>query len=171
MLIGTSLVRGVSRVVNKEGVDAVGYIYPGMDIPYIRSRINTCMPKIKPKHILLQCGGNDLDNGESPPEVERQYQALIDTVKREAPHATITISAIPPRKRLHSLNSKIDQFNLFLQNLSQRLSNVLFVRLCPANESSYKRDMVHFNSVGVQTFGQNIVRHVHFRLQNQNRNR
>ena len=27
------------------------------------------------------------------------------------------------------------------------------------------------NSVGVQTFGQNIVRHVNFRLQNQNRNR
>ena len=53
-VIGSSIVRGVGLGLNKRGVDAVTYTYPGYEVPQITERISCILTKAYQP--VLQCG-------------------------------------------------------------------------------------------------------------------
>ena len=99
VIIGTSLVRGVSSNLHKRNIDNVSYCYPGAEIPTIRSRINSVLPRNStPRQVFLQAGGNDLESHPAD-QVIKQYDKLIHQVKSRCSNATtILLGRIPPRR-------------------------------------------------------------------------
>ena len=61
------------------GLDAVTYTYPGYEVPQITERISSILMKAyQPDTVVLQCGGNDLQNNRPPAEVMAQIDILVD---------------------------------------------------------------------------------------------
>ena len=97
-VIGSSIVRGVGLGLNKRGVDALTFTYPGCEVPQITARISSILTKAyQPDTVVLQCGGNDLQNNRPPAEVIEQIDILVKEVKRCRPGATVVVNKIPPR--------------------------------------------------------------------------
>ena len=61
IVIGTSLVRGLSLELNKLGHDAIGYTNPGCRIEHIMPRVNGMVPHKFVGTLLLLCAGNDCE--------------------------------------------------------------------------------------------------------------
>ena len=95
VVIDSSLTRGLSTELNTNGVDSIGFVYPGSTIPRLRRQINQ-IGLSKTEQVVVLCGGNDLDTM-SPATVVKNYDAMIHDIKRHAPSATIHVINIPPR--------------------------------------------------------------------------
>ena len=165
LIIGTSLVRGVSSNLHKRNIDNVSYCYPGAEIPTIRSRINSVLPRnSRPRQVFLQAGGNDLESHPAD-QVIKQYDKLIHQVKSRCSNATtILLGRIPPRRH-PALTDKIKKVNTYLNNRGVKGDNVKFVDCCPSFPSQFSRDRVHFNSEGAKVYADKLACHViHFQL-------
>ena len=161
-LIGTSLIRGASSNLNSHGVDTIAYTYPGMDLNYIKSRIRfLCSNKTQhPKNIILQCGGNDLEDHE-PSRVVQSYESLIAEVRKYLPTSIITVSAIPPRRHNSRILESIAKVNTYLKNRGKQEDGVLYLDCVPKSYNlHFKRDHVHFNPEGVQVYSAGLLKHL-----------
>ena len=160
VIIGTSLVRGVSSNLHKRNIDNVSYCYPGAEIPIIRSRINSVLPRNgRPRQVFLQAGGNDLESHPAD-QVIKQFDKLIHQVKSRCSNATtILLGRIPPRRH-PALTDKIKKVNTYLNNRGMRGDNVKFVDCCPSFPSQFSRDRVHFNSEGAKVYADKLACHV-----------
>ena len=66
-IIGTSLVRGLGTRLIKRGIQAITFMFPGAEIPVLRDRIPGILnSKYQSDIVVLQCGGNDAENGRPP---------------------------------------------------------------------------------------------------------
>ena len=82
LVVGTSLVRWLGSRLNNLGNSATAFIYPGCDIPYIRSRIQNKVPKQNPpERIISKCGGNDAEWVPAG-HVIYEYNRLVSEVRR-----------------------------------------------------------------------------------------
>ena len=92
-VIGSSVVLGVGLGLNKRGMDAVTFTYPGYEVPQITELISSILTKsYQPDTVVLQCGGNDLQNNRPPAEVMNQIDILVQEVKRCRPGATVVVN-------------------------------------------------------------------------------
>ena len=165
VIIGTSLVRGVSSNLHKRNIDNVSYCYPGAEIPTIRSRINSVLPRnSRPRQVFLQAGGNDLESHPTD-QVIKQFDKLIHQVKSRCSKATtILLGRIPPRRH-PALTDEIKKVNTYLNNRGMRGDNVKFVDCCPSFPSQFSRDRVHFNSEGAKVYADKLACHaINFQL-------
>ena len=152
VIIGTSLMRNSSAALNQRGIDASGYAYPGAQIPLVRGRISSILcPSRQPDNIVLQCGGNDAERRD-PVQIARQYESLIDTVRRTCPTSVIHVSKIPPRPRSENTNRSIKQVNAMLKDICTKKDMVEFIDICPTSRSEYRGDRVHFNKQGIASY-------------------
>ena len=56
-VIGFSIMRGVGSGLNKRGVDATTFTFPGCEVPQIRDRISSILTRsYQPDTVVLQCG-------------------------------------------------------------------------------------------------------------------
>lgn len=160
VIIGTSLTRGVGSRLQQHGVDAVCFTYPGCELPHIRSRVPHVLPSnSKPKHVILQCGGNDLER-QPADKVVHQYNCLVKEVRSRCPSAMITLSKIPPRRDNPATLNKIAMVNTYLENMGKRGNGVTCVEACPKAPHHFKSDKVHFNKEGTELYASNIVDHL-----------
>ena len=152
--------RGVSSNLHKRNIDNVSYCYPGAEIPTIRSRINSVLPRnSRPRQVFLQAGGNDLESHPAD-QVIKQYDKLIHQVKSRCSNVTtILLGRIPPRRH-PALTDKIKKVNTYLNNRGMRGDNVKFVDCCPSFPSQFSRDRVHFNSEGAKVYADKLACHV-----------
>ena len=170
VIIGTSLVRGVSTHLLKRGIDNACYTYPGADIPCIRSRVNHVLPRnSNPRQIVLQVGGNDLER-HAPHAVRRQYDSLISEVKRSCPKSSILLGRIPPRRHDGWTNNQIDKVNTYLEDRCKRGDDVHFVDSCPRFPMQFNRDRVHFSRSGCKVYADKLACSViNFQMDTRNR--
>ena len=157
IIIGTSLIKGAGGRLNKLGIPAECYSYPGSEIPRIRSRLKHVIPEPN-KHSLcvLQAGGNDAER--RPVEsVIAQYDTLIDEVRRCTPGTHIMISAIPPRRNNNLIINKIERLNAHLQQKCSRDQGLHYVQVYPDYVHWYKRDLVHFNRRGDNVYAERLA--------------
>lgn len=157
VVIGTSLTRGLGSELIKHGVDATCVTYPGSHIMHIRSRVGHILDKTRqPNQVVLQCGGNDLE--ELPPhKVISQYDSLISDVRKQCTNATIVLSTVPYRSDNVDTWLKIDKLNTYLENRGKRGDGVTCVDVVPNSLHYFKRDLVHFNQSGIRFYGQRLA--------------
>ena len=153
-VIGSSIVRGVCLGLNKRGVDAVTFTYPGYEVPQITERISSILNKsYQPDTVVLQYGGNDLQNNRPPAEVMNQIDILVQEVKRCRPGATVVVNKIPPRGHNDVLLQNISFVNNLINNMSNGGSqSVLCMDTCPKMFKYYANDEVHLNRSGKRFF-------------------
>ena len=157
VLIGTSLVRGQGSALNKAGVDAMCYTYPGCEIPFIRSRVRHILTEsMQPKKVHLLCGGNDASSRDSH-LIVKQYDDLIREVRKCCPGAQITVNTIPPRRRDRRVLERIEQVNTYLRNRGQRGDGVTCLDEQPHFPSHFSDDKVHFNNIGKATYAKQLA--------------
>ena len=155
-VIGSSLVRGLGNRLRQYGVDATTLAYPGATIPHIRSRLNHIFSTgAKPKEVVLQCGGNDLET-QPVDKVAFQYDCLIKDIKKHCPQASVFINRVPPRRRHVPTLRKIDNLNSILVSKSDPQNKILCIDPCPSMPAYFQRDNVHFNKRGVDMFAKNL---------------
>ena len=157
--IGTSLVKELH--LRTAGLNGLTYCYPGQQVPYITSRIEHILKDDYPDFVYLQCAGNDL---ESYPNswVIQEYELLIKTVRSLSPQSTIILGAVPLRGTDNELHTRIHMFNTYLLNRGKQADNVVYLNAAPIDLKHYKKDMVHFNSVGASIFENNIVKKIKY---------
>ena len=149
-VIGSSIVRGVGLGLNKRGVDAVTFTYPGCEVPQITERISDILTKAyQPDTVVLQCGGNDLQNNRTPSEVIHQIDILVNEVKRCCPGATVVVNKIPSRGHDDVLLNNISFVNDLISNLA---GDILCLDPCPKMFRYYANDEVHLNRSGKRFF-------------------
>ena len=153
-VIGSSIVRYVGLGVNKRGVDAVTFTYPGYEVPQITERISSILTKsYQPDTVVLQCGGNDLQNDRPPAEVMNQIDIPVQEVKRCRPGATVVVNKIPPRGHNDDLLQNISFVNNLINNMSSGGSqSVLCMDPCTKMFKYYANDEVHLNRSGKRFF-------------------
>ena len=146
--------RGVGLGLNKRVVDAVTYTYPGYEVPQITERISSILTKAyQPDTVVLQCGGNDLQNNRPPAEVMAQIDILVKEVKRCRPGATVVVNKIPPRGHDDTLLQNISFVNNLISNMARDDNqNVLCLDPCPKMFKYYAKDEVHLNRSGKRFF-------------------
>ena len=161
IVIGTSLVKGVGTHLNKRGINATTYCYPGADIPRVGRRLDTILPRhIKPSHVVLQMGGNDLE-AHPPAQVVQQYDRLIHEVKRRCPKSTtVFVNRIPPRGHDGRVRQGINMVNTFLRNRGKRGDGVKYIDSCPHFPAQFKRDRVHFSKSGSSDYADKLSCHL-----------
>ena len=119
-VIGSSIVRGVGSGLNKRGVDATTFTYPGCEVPQIRERIGSVLTRsYQPDTVVLQCGGNDLQNNRTPAETMEQIDILVKEVKRCRPGVIVMVNKIPPRGRDDTLLHNISSLNQLISNMAR----------------------------------------------------
>ena len=149
-VIGSSIVRGVGSGLNKRGVDATTFTYPGCEVPQIRERISSILTRsYQPDTVVLQCGGNDLQNNRTPAETMEQIDILVKEVKRCRPGVIVVVNKIPPRGRDDTLLHNISSLNQLISNMARDSNqNILCLDPCPKMFRYYAKDEVHLNRSG-----------------------
>ena len=88
--------------------------------------------------MVLQCAGNDVDNGHSVAQVVQQLDSLINDIKSCCPTADIIVNKIPPRGHNNKLLETIDIVNKYISAMSQaKNSRVFSSDACPKSYSYY----------------------------------
>ena len=163
-IIGTSLVRGLAHRVSKRGFSATSFMYPGSEIPVLRERVPDIFSNnYKPDVVVLQCAGNDVDNGHSVAQVVQQLDSLIYDIKSCCPTADIIVNKIPPRGHSNKLLETIDIVNKYISDMSQaKNSRVFSSDACPKSYRYYLKDEIHFNHKGKQFYAQEMLKVLNF---------
>ena len=153
-IIGTSLVRGLGPRLTRRGIDASTFVYRGQEIPAIGQQIPGILNKdFQPDIIILQCGGNDAENGRPPAQIVQQLDLLIREVKHCCPGARVVINKIPPRGRNEQLMNIISMINTFTSNLARdKRRRVHCSDTCPTSFRFYQADEIHFNNEGKKLY-------------------
>ena len=153
-IIGTSLVRGLRRRLTRRGIDASTFVYRGQEIPATGQQIPGILNKdFQPDIIILQCGGNDAENGRPPAQIVQQLDLLIREVKHCCPGARVVINKIPPRGRNEQLMNIISMINTFIYNLARdKRHRVHCSDTCPTSFRFYQADKIHFNNEGKKLY-------------------
>ena len=155
-VIGTSLTRGLGNKLVSRGISTTVHTYAGAEIPYIRSRVQNILPKDDShKVVLLQCGGNDVENYHVDRVID-QYEGLIKDVRIQCPNAEIVLSAIPPRRNNKATLRNIRYVNDYLRDRGMRKDGVKTIDVVPKLPRYFLRDQVHFNDKGKQLYADNI---------------
>ena len=159
-VIGTSMVRGVGGRLNRRGMDATSFVFPGYEIPLITERISGVLSRdYQPEVVVLQCGGNDLANNRPTAQVIRQLDSLVREVKRCCPWATIVVNKIPPRGRDERLLHNIPMVNTFISNMAR--DSKLCVYCCdpsPKMFKYYSKDEIHLNHSGKRFYAYELAK-------------
>ena len=145
--IGTSLVRGLAHRISKRGFSATSFMYPGCEIPVLRERVPAIFSSnYQPEVIVLQCAGNDVDNGHPVAQVIQQLDSLIHDIKSCCPNADIIINKIPPRGHNNELLETIEIVNKYISDMSgAKGSRVFCSDACPKSYRFFLKDETHFN--------------------------
>ena len=86
----------------------------------------------QPDVVVLQCGGNDAENGRPTAEVIQQFDVLIREVKRCCPRAEVIINQITPRGHNDELFNVIAMLNTYILNMAKdKRSRVHCSDACP----------------------------------------
>ena len=159
-IIGTSLVRGLGRRLVKRGLDVTCFMYPGAEIPMIQERVCSILNNdYQPDIVVLQCGGNDVQNRRHPAEVIQQMDNVIQEVKRCCNNAKVVVNSIPPRGHNNELLKTIFMVNTYITNMSkQRDQRVYCSDACPKMFRYFQKDEIHLNHPGKQFYANELYK-------------
>ena len=115
-MVGSSILR---EVKGTDIINGVVKSIPGGTINDVKKYISE--HKNKPKNIITQIGGNDLDNdGTTVESVTTQYELLLTETKNKFPESNVIISGLPPRFGNELIRTKVKDFNRNMKAWSEQ---------------------------------------------------
>ena len=115
-VVGSSILR---EVKGTDIINGVVKSIPGDTINDVKKYISE--HKNKPKNIITQIGGNDLDNdGTTVESVTTQYELLLTETKNKFPESNVIISGLPPRFGNELIRTKVKDFNRNMKAWSEQ---------------------------------------------------
>ena len=160
VVIGSSLVSGLGAKLSAEGVKATSYTHRGALIPRIRDHIPGILPtNSNPKSVVLLCGGNDSERYHSS-SVTKQYDELINDVRKRCPSARIILCKVPQRPGNERTVRNIKELNVFLDRKAKNDGTISTLEICPNISSFFKRDQLHLNSKGIKHAARELANHM-----------
>ncbi len=123
------------------------------DATYFADRI---VVPYKPRLVVVQAGGNDINNGKSPEQVLADFKAFVAKVRAKLPDARIAYLAMNPSPSRWSQREKQQQGNKLIKDFIAGEKNLDFidfwdVLLAPdgkPREDLFVADRLHNNSAG-----------------------
>ena len=119
----------------------------------------TFTPRYQPQHVVVQCGVNDATT-RPPHQVVREYDRLVNEVRRACPETTITLNLIPPRGSDDTILENIAKINTYISNRGERGDHLVSCDPCPRDSAHFKRDLTHFNETGIHIFASRLAAHI-----------
>ena len=150
-IISASLGRGAAELLNKDpAYDAYGYVYPGESAKQVNGRIKS-IPASEVTAVLVGSIDAEMKNLD---ECKEEMRKVVDNISRKRKGKTVLMCEIPMRYRKKYLNTKIDQVNKYLHELSSNYPNVHMLE--HDNHPKDFWDGHHFSDQGMGKFCLNI---------------
>ena len=110
----------------------------------------------KPKTIVFQSGGNDLNAGKSPAQVAKDYEAFVAKVRTALPDVRILFIEQAPSSKRWEQREKLQQLNALVRDFIAKDKNLVFIPMWnefigsdgKPNDSLYVEDKLHNNAAG-----------------------
>jgi lysophospholipase L1-like esterase len=122
----------------------------------------------KPRLIVVQEGGNDINGGKSPERVLADHKAFVAKVRAKLPDVRIVITAINPSPLRWAQAEKQKEANRLLKEYAQSADNLDFIDLWDAflgpdgkpREELYVADRLHNNAAGYKVRAEAVRPHL-----------
>jgi hypothetical protein len=110
----------------------------------------------KPRLILLQTGGNDINAGKSPEEVAGDFQKFVEKVRAALPDVKIAFMSLQPSPARFTQVDKQKQANQLIQKYIAQGKNLIYIESFDAflrpdgtpREELFVADRLHHNAEG-----------------------
>ena len=153
-VIGSSIVRGVAPLVQGQGFEATGYVFPGRTA----RQINGSLRNIPVSDITVLAAGSNNIAGQPVAQCKEEIRQVIDNLSRKRVNQTVIMAEIPLRHDTPALNSKIMDVNQFIASeVAKRKSWYLLSH--DFDKSDYRPDGLHLNRLGCAKYAHEI-RHI-----------
>lgn len=146
-VLGDSHARGLADKLDQilpSSFKVTGLIKPNAECLQVLDNFNK---KLSNEDLfVLLCGSNDIYNGHIR-NIYRNLEAKLQKFKK----CTILMCGIPFRRDIslnHRINDDIFMANLFIQDISHKMTNVKYIDLGPLSTKFYSKDGVHLNNKG-----------------------
>ena len=159
MTVGSSLARGTSDALRRQGVDSIECSFSGAQLPYIRTQMKTKLqdnPQVDT--VILVGGGNDCEAKHHIEDIKYEYDALVDEIKlTHGADTKVIISSVPQRKRAsrytHIKIAELNQHNATFYAGTEY--GVTYVDAAPKFGHQFI-DRVHLNYHGLEHWANQI---------------
>jgi hypothetical protein len=123
------------------------------DATYFADRI---VIPYKPKTIVFQSGGNDINAGKSPDKVAKDFEAFVAKVRAALPDVRILFIEQAPSSKRWEQREKLQQLNKLVKDFIAKDKNLGFIPMWnefigsdgKPNDSLYVEDKLHNNAAG-----------------------
>jgi len=110
----------------------------------------------KPKTILLQSGGNDINAGKSPEQVAEDFRLFVEKVRGKLPDVRILFMSLQPSPARWSQAEKQKQTNALIKKQIEAGKNMAYIEAYEAfltadgkpREELFVADKLHHNEAG-----------------------
>jgi lysophospholipase L1-like esterase len=110
----------------------------------------------KPKTILLQSGGNDINAGKSPEQVAEDFRLFVEKVRGKLPEVRILFMSLQPSPARWSQAEKQKQTNALIKKQIEAGKNMAYIEAYEAfltadgkpREELFVADKLHHNEAG-----------------------
>ncbi len=110
----------------------------------------------KPRVIVFQSGGNDLNAGKSPERVAKDFEAFVAKVRAELPEVRILFIEQAPSSKRWAQRDKQQQLNKLVKAFIDGGKNMVFIPMWQEfigpdgkpNDALYVEDLLHNNAAG-----------------------
>ena len=110
----------------------------------------------KPKAVVFQSGGNDINAGKSPERVAKDFEAFVAKVRAALPDVRILFIEQAPSSKRWEQREKLQQLNKLVKNFIAKDKNLVFIPMWnefigpdgKPNDSLYVEDKLHNNAAG-----------------------
>ena len=150
-VIGSSIVRGVAPLVQGQGFEATGYVFPGRTA----RQINGSLRNIPTSDIIVLAAGSNNIADQPVKQCIDEIRQVIDNLSRKRVNRTVIMAEIPLRHDKPVLNSKIMDVNKFIASEVAKHKN-WYLLSHDLRKSDYKSDGLHLNDVGCAKYSHEI---------------
>ena len=154
-IIGSSLVRGLGPLTNRDTIDAISYTNGGCSIQHIEPRLDS-MARPDDDVIVLAAGTNNVPR-ESVATIITRLRRMIDNARQLRPKASLIVPEIPRRYDEPGLNGKIAKINAFIRHKCST-NDTLHSITHNFTREDYAKDGLHLNRQGKAKYAQQITR-------------
>lgn len=110
----------------------------------------------KPKMIVLQSGGNDINAGKTPEQVAKDFEAFVTKVRAALPEVRIAYLGQSPSTSRWAQADKQKQMNKLITDIISKGQNMVFIDIWndflgpdgKPNDSLFVEDKLHHNAEG-----------------------
>ena len=140
-----SVINRAGSVVSAKSIDSVHFA-DRIVIPY------------KPRLILLQTGGNDINAGKPPEEVAADFQKFVEKVRAGLPDVKIAFMGLQPSPARWTQADKQKEANRLIQQYIAKGKNLIYIECFDAflrpdgmpREELFVADRLHHNAEGYE---------------------